>query len=315
MNRRPCLFGAALVMVVAGASPLAAQDIGSASTNVPLAPASGIEVWASRDSDKTAVLKLLGRALWDYQGASQYQGIDVERAWFSPDGQRTREQTRAYLDFAGSLEGQWNWSAKLGTNGSTVLGSASIRTMDWDKELFVEREVVETPKGLDQGIYYSFAGASADLVSGPLDTLSAMVGFQKFTGKNARIHLRSNYVHVLNSKLGVSVQLRARYFHSTVPGEFDYYSPRDFEQLIPVIQLRHFTNTGCMILVAGGYGVQKATATGLEASRLADVRLESPVRSRHFRAFVQLLYSNSSLVGAAGNYRYFVGRLGLTTRL
>lgn len=304
---------AAIAAAIVVQSPAHAQSvIGGEKSQVP---AIGVELWASTDSDKTGVVKLLGRALWDFEGSAKYQGIDVERAWFSPDGQHARVQSRVYLDLADTLDAKWNWTARIGTNGHTVLGSASIRSRDWSKELFVEREVVETPRGLDQGIYYTFAGASLDLISRADDTLNGMAGFQKFSGRNDRLHLRATYVHVVSSRNGISIQLRARYFHSTHPNEFDYFSPREFLQLIPVLQMRRFTHSGWMVLLAAGYGEQKATGSGWQAARLADFRVESPASSRKLRAYVEVQYSNSSLVGAASNYRYIVGRIGLTTRL
>lgn len=308
---RCCALASAIPL--AAAAPAGAQSIGG-QANL-LQPAIGAELWMSKDSEKTSVVKLTGRALWSFEGAADHQGIDIERAWFRPEGQHAREQTRAYLDLAGAAGGKWNWSAKVGTNGNTVLGALSLRASDWSKEAFAEREIVETPRGLDRGIYYTLVGASVDLISRSRDTLSTMAGVQKFTGRNARLHLRGTYVHVLEPKLGLSVQLRARYFHSTVPGEFDYYSPRDFVQLVPVVQLRRFDSRGWMALAALGYGAQQATGGRWQSARLMDLRLESPARSRQLQAFAELQVSNSSLVGAAGNYNYAVVRLGLTTRL
>ena len=306
---------AILCAAIASWSPAIAGNPGTADRPLEAGPAAGVELWTSDDSDKTSVVKLLGRALWQFDGPEQYQGIDLERAWFSPEGQHVRTQTRVYVDLAGGKGSPWQWATRIGTNGDTILGSASVRSSDWSKELFVEREVVETPRGLDQGIYYTFAGASADLISRGADTFNALAGIQKFTGRNDRFHLRATYVHVLEPKLGLSLQLRARYFHSTVPGEFDYYSPRDFVQLIPVVQVRRHSHSGWMYLVAVGYGAQKATASSWQAARLADLRVESPVTAKNLQTFAQLQYSNNSLIGAAGNYNYVVARLGLTMKL
>ncbi|HEX6785396.1 MAG TPA: hypothetical protein VF098_12195 [Sphingomicrobium sp.] len=294
------------------ATPLRAADHDGAPA---LEPGAGIETWSSTDSDKTSVIKVLGRALWDFEGPAKVQGIDLERAWFIPEGQHARRQTRVYLDLADSIDGKWKWNARIGTNGDTVLGSASVRSNDWSKEFFVEREIIETPRGVDEGIYYTFAGASANLIATARDTVNVMAGFQKFTGRNERLHLRGTFVHVVKPDAGLSLQLRARYFHSTVPGEFDYYSPRDFVQLIPVVQMRRFSKTGWMYLVAGGYGAQKATGSGWQGARLASLRVESPASSKRLQAFIEVQYSNSSLVGAAGNYHYVMGRIGLTRRL
>jgi len=292
----------------------AAAPAGAASQGPGPANAAGIEIWSSADSEKTSVVKLLARSLWEFDGPERFQGVDFERAWFAPQGQHARMQTRVYAEFADRLGEGWNWTARIGTNGKTVLGSGSVHSRDWSKEIFVEREVVETPRGLDHGIYYTFAGADADLLSTERDTINVMAGLQKFTGTNDRIHLRATLVHVIDAGRGISVQLRSRYFHSTAPGEFDYYSPRDFVQVIPVVQMRRFSKSGWMYLVAGGYGAQRASASNWQPARLADLRIESPASSGKLHAFAQVQYANSSLVGSAGNYSYVLGRFGFTSR-
>ena len=278
-------------------------------------PAPGMEINFSTDSDHTDVIKLLGRGLWSFADRDHYQGVAIEQAWFSPSGDETRKETRAYIDLADNLGADWRWRARVGTNGDTILGSASVRSKDWSKEFFVEREIVETRLGLDRGIYYTFGGASLDIPAGPSDTFNVMGGIQEFTGKNVRTHLRGNYVHVLAPKLGLSAQLRARYFHSTRPGEFDYYSRRNFLSVLPVVQMRRFDNRGWMYLLALGYGAQKATGSHWQSARLADLRIESPARSNRLQAFAQLQYSNNSLNQGGGGYHYVSGRLGLTIRL
>jgi hypothetical protein len=296
------------------ASAVHAADAGTGGGD-RLNPAAGVELWTSTDSDKTDVIKLLGRALWSFDGRDKFQGLAVERAWFKPMGQHTRERTRAYLDLADGIGDTWKWRARIGTDGHSVLGSASLRTADWSKEFFLERDVVETAQGLDRKLYYSFGGASLDLPAGERDLFNAMAGIQQFTGRNVRLHVRGTYVHVIDPKLGLSFQLRGRYFHSTVPGEFDYYSPRNFLQLVPVVQMRRFDRAGWMYLLALGIGGQKATGATWQAARLADLRIESPARARKLQAFAQVQYSNNSLTGGARGYHYVLARLGLTVRM
>ena len=174
-----------------------------------------------------------------------------------------------------------------------------------------EREIVETPRGLDEDIYYTLIGASLDLYATARDVLNGMAGIQAFSGKNERLHLRASYVHVLKPRLGLSVQLRGRFFHSTRPAEFDYFSPRNYVQLLPVIQMRRFDKAGWMYLAAAGYGVQRATGDSWQAARLVDLRIESPRRARRLQAFAHLQYSNNSLSGA-GDFHYVLARFGLT---
>jgi hypothetical protein len=155
---------------------------------------------------------------------------------------------------------------------------------------------------------------SLDHALGDRDNLNTTAAVQEFTGKNVRLHVRGNYVHVVKPALGFSVQLRTRFFHSTKPGEFDYYSPRNFVQAIPVAQMRRFDSGGWMYLVALGYGVQKATGTGWQSARLADLRIESPHQGRDLQAFAGLQYSNNSLSQGGGSYHYVAVRAGLTAR-
>ena len=305
------LAGLALALV-----PVAGSGSAQSLSDQPSAgPAPGAELSFSTDSDHADVVKLLSRGLWSFSDRDHYQGVAIERAWFSPSGDKTRKETRAYVDLADNLGSDWRWRARVGTNGDTILGAASLRSKDWSKEFFLEREIVETKLGLDRGIYYTFGGVSFDIPAGPRDTFNVMGGLQAFTGKNVRYHLRGNYVHVLAPKLGLSAQLRGRYFHSTRPGEFDYYSPRNFLSVLPVLQMRRFDDRGWMYLVALGYGAQKATGSHWQSARLADLRIESPVRSNRLQAFAQLQYSNNSLNQGGGDYHYVSGRLGVTIRL
>ena len=276
-------------------------------------PSAGLELFTSTDSDNTDVVKLLGKGALRDEGPDSYLGIAVERAWFSPQGQQTLRDERLYVDVAQKLDDNWLAKARLGTDGQSWLGSASVRAKDGSKEFFLEREIVETPRGLDEGIYYTFLGASFDLPASERDVFTAMAGIQKFTGKNERLHLRGSYIRVIAPQIGLSAQLRARFFHSTAPGEFDYYSPENFVQVLPVLQMRRFTSSGWMVLGAAGYGAQRATGGDWQSARLAELRLESPRGMQGLRLFGQVQYSNNSLSGA-GNYDYVMGRAGITAR-
>ena len=276
-------------------------------------PSAGIELFASTDSDNTDVVRLLGKGALRDEGPDSYLGVAVEKAWFTPQGQHTRKDERLYVDVAQKLGDNWLAKARLGTDGHSWLGSASVRARDWSKEFFLEREIVETPRGLDEGVYYTFLGASFDLPASERDVFTAMAGIQEFTGRNERLHLRGSYIRVIAPNLGLSAQLRARTFHSTAPGEFDYYSPKNFLQILPVLQMRRFTSSGWMVLGAAGYGAQRATGGHWQSARLAELRVESPRGMQGLRLFGQVQYSNNSLSGA-GNYDYVMGRLGITAR-
>lgn len=279
----------------------------------PTAPAAGIETIVSTDSEKTDVKKAIGKAYWQFEGPGEYGGISIEHVTYRFRDGPNRNEKRFYLQLARSSK-DWAWHARIGANRDTVLGAGSIRAADWSKELFIERERVETPRGVSDGLYYTLLGASADILSAPRHVLNGMIGVQQFTGDNERILLRGSYIHVLAPSLGISAQLRTRYFHSTSPGEFDYFSPRDHVQLLPVVQMRRFDRNGWMYMAAFGFGAQRSTGSGWERSKLIDAKIESPASARKFQFFIHAQYTNSSLAGAASGYNYVTARAGAVAR-
>lgn len=274
-------------------------------------PAAGTEVWLSTDSEGTEVVKLVGRALWDFGGKDEYAGVAVEQAWFTPATGEQRKFSRVYLDLANKLNEGWRWRARLGTDGETILGTAEIRRADWTRSVFIEREIIETEQGLNRRIYFTFAGASTDIVIDDANTLAVTGGVQEFSGKNERLHLRGRYVRPLKVLPGLSAQMDLRYYHSTEPNEFDYFSPEHFLRAMPILQLRRFDGDGWMYLVAGGYGAQTSTGSNWQPARYFQFRMESPRSVRKLDAFAEVVYTNDSLVGGL-NYDFLQGRLGLS---
>lgn len=273
--------------------------------------AAGTEIWASTDSEGTNVVKVSGRALWDFQGKDDYAGIVVEHAWFTPAVGETRQFDRVYLDMADRLNDKWRWRARLGTDGDTVLGSAELRRADWSRSFFFGREIVETAQGLNRRIYYTFLGASTDIPIDENNTLAVTAAVQEFSGENERLHLRGRYVHVLKASAGLSAQMDLRYYHSTKPGEFDYFSPANFVRAVPILQWRKFDDNGWMYLAAAGFGAQRSTGSDWMPARLVQLRFESPRSSDRLDAFGELVYTNDSITGGP-SYDYLQGRLGLT---
>jgi len=247
----PVRILALLVLALCGARGEAQST--SVVDQVPAAAT--IDLFASTDADHTQVVRSGIDLDWAHTGEDQYAGIRVEKAWFAPLGQATTSFDRVYGRYA-DKNNRLAWSAQVGTDGHTVLGSLNVSDASpYRKEFFLERDIVETPRGVGQGIYYTFGGFALDVPLTDRDSATAVVGAQQFTGKNVRLHLRGNYVHVVKPDWGLSVQLRTRYFHSTVPGEYDYFSPRWYAEVLPVIQVRRYSG-GWRYLVAAGYGGQ-----------------------------------------------------------
>lgn len=270
----------------------------------------GVDTFYSSDSDHTEVLKVGADFDWHWKGDEEYRGVRVERAWFKPLGQREKRFNRAYMRVADRL-GQWKWSATIGTDGRTVLGSAAIHNeAKLRQEYFIEREIVETPVGLRRGIYYTFGGVALDVPVDERNSFTFFGGLQEFTGSNVRAHLRGTYVHVIKPKWGLSVQLRGRYFHSSRPHQFDYYSPRWYAEVLPVLQVRRFVG-GWQLLGAAGLGRQRDADSGWRSSRYLNARVTSPAFEKGWAVSAAATYSNTP-VSSGLVYRYTQFTLGLT---
>lgn len=299
---------AALSALCLSPAHLSAQDLESA-------PAAGAEVFYSSDSDDTEIVRTAIDLDIANRGEDSRYGIRLEKAWYDPSGTGTREKERVFLR-AADVSGDWTWSALVGTDGDTVIGSVSVHDeAPWRKEAFIERDIVATPRGLDEGIYSTFGGAAIDIPVDDRNIFTVLGGVQEFTGDNVRLHARANYVHVLDPELGLSAQLRTRYFHSSEPNEFDYYSPRYYVQVLPVAQLRRFVSRWELV-GAVGVGVQKDAASDWRRSDFLNLRVRSPQNDRNWQVQADLTYTSQPGDNAVsgGDYSYLQTRIGVLRR-
>ena len=169
------------------------------------------------------------------------------------------------------------------------------------------------PRLSPTGVYYTFAGAAIDLPADDRNVVTLFAGVQPFTGDNVRTHLRASYVHVVTPDWGLSAQLRARYFRSSHPGEFDYYSPRWYAEVLPVVQMRRFVG-GWQLLGAAGYGAQRDSESKWRDSRFLNLRVTSPRFRKDWVLTGSLVYTNTP-VSAGFTYRYTQFSVGLTKAL
>lgn len=274
------------------------------------AQAVGTDIFYSSDADDTEIVKAGINFDLAYAGPEKRWGIRVERARFTPLGQHSKTMDRVYLRGADSV-GRWKWAATVGTDGHTILGSAGVHDESgFRKEFIVERDILETPQGLSRGLYYTFAGGALDLPASERDTVTLFAAVQPFTGGNVRTHLRATYVHVVEPDWGLSAQLRTRWFHSSDPGQYDYYSPRWYAEVLPIVQLRRFVG-GWQLLGAAGYGAQRDSGSHWRSSRYFNARVTSPRFRKDWALNANLLVSNTP-VSTGYTYRYTQLSVGVT---
>ncbi len=305
MTVRHILIAGCAVLIAA--SPVQAQD--AATTDAP-SHAVGTDVTFSTDADNTDVLRIGGNFDWRYRDSEHYQGLRFERTWYDPAGGPDKTDERVYFRMADEA-GAWKYALNVGTNGQTVLGSASIHNeAPFRQEYFIERDRVETSQGVSRPIYYTFGGAALDIPFSDRAQLTVLGGLQEFTGDNLRVHARANAIFVVKPEWGLSVQLRTRYFRNSEPDEYDYYSPRWYAEALPVLQLRRFSN-GWRYLVAAGWGAQRDSRSDWRQSRYANLRVSSPSSRKGWSVNGDATYSNVPITDAP-TYDYLRLSFGLT---
>lgn len=302
------------VAALLAASPAAGQSEPPAPAGSVAKPAIGTEFFYSSDADHTEVVRAALDADLGNAGPDRYLGVRVEKARYNPAGSGWEGRERVYLRAADRL-GRWQLHAKVGTDGDTVIGAVSVNDDSrFRKEAFVERDIVETRAGLDRGIYSTFVGAAIDLPVDDRNMFTALVGVQAFTGDNVRLHLRGSYSHVVKPDWGLSVQLRGRYFESSHPRQFDYYSPDWYAEALPIVQMRRFIGSWELV-GAAGYGMQRDSDSDWRASRYLHARFRSPLASA-WSVNGAVTYTNTPSATGVSNdgYSYVQFTLGLSRR-
>lgn len=181
----------------------------------------------------------------------------------------------------------------VGTDVDNLIGGLTIHDESkYRKEFFVERDMIETRQSVrGNGIYYTFVGAALDVPVNDRINLTFVAGVQEFTGSNVRLHARANFVHLLKEEWGLTAQLRTRYFHSTEPGEYDYFSPRWYVQVLPVLQLRRRAG-GWRYVVAAGAGAQRDAVSDWRESYFGNVEVISPEVGKGWHLKAGAMYNN-----------------------
>lgn len=292
---RPFLLAAAL-----------AASVPAARAEEPVAgPALRPEWLVSSDSDGNhSVRASLG---WDVsrRDLEHWWGVRAERLRYAGPGWREVDE-RLFLRAAGG-EGGWRWQGEVGSDGHDLLGSASVHsTGRWRQEYFLERDVLETELGAAEGRVHTFAGAALDMPLGERATATVLAGLQDFGARNLRRHLRATLAWTALPEAGLSLQLRARQFHDSDPGEAGYFAPGRYRQWLGVASMRRFTEGGHQWRLTAGLGRQHIGDGPSQRARLFELDVRTRASGRHYlRATAG--YSDAPGNQAAGpgyDYRY-----------
>ena len=224
MNRLPVtLLASALAFAgAASAEPLAA----------------GGGYYASDDSERFSSRRTIVDGMAGYSHLENRTGVRYVDYAFSQDGWHRRgEQLRFVANRIDRRTADgWNIEAGVFRQSSHELATldASYRktlSSGTALEAFASRDFVETRNALDNGVHFNFAGASADLPLNPKLTLVGMLGLQDFSDDNQRRHARTRLIYQPVPDLGLTLQLRYRYYdNSRTGGPRYYFNPDRYQE-------------------------------------------------------------------------------------
>lgn len=265
------------------------------------------DAWSSDDSEGTATHR--AGATWQVtrRDAAHWWGLNAEHARYRGSAWRV-DETRLFVRGAGG-RGEWRWSGRVGSNGETWIGDATLHSMRPARsEFFLERDRLDTRNGALQGRYQTFVGAAQDWPVNGRVTLTGVAGVQDFTGGNRRTHLRANASVTVVESLGIAAQLRTRWFKDSAPERADYFAPGEYAEALGALVISRRVGPLRARVVLGA-GQRDVRGGAREPARLAEALLETPAWREGVSFRLRLGYSDAPQAAAIGpDYRYrYVG--------
>lgn len=175
-------------------------------------------------------------------------------------------------------------------------------------EIFINRDWVETATALDNGVHFTFTGASIDPMLSQNTTLVGVAGLQSFSDGNSRHHGRAKLIYQPDPDLGLTLQLRYRAYSSASNNVNNaYFNPSQYDETMLALGWRQKVN-GWMANLTAGAGQQKVASDPLTPTRLLELGLQSPPSNKHYAFRVRALMSQSaSFNGPDYQYSFLQG--------
>jgi len=172
------------------------------------------------DADHFSAMRVRAGGLVDYQSPWQYSGVAAQENFYSQSGWHRnatsvlglwRDQSRDTLAGVNAEVGVIEFAGHTRPVGDASWGLRP--SADTGVELLAAAGLVETQAAIEQGIGYTFWGASLEQKVTERLTVIALAAYQPFTDGNDRVHLRARVVWDALPDQGVNLQVRWRQYH------------------------------------------------------------------------------------------------------
>lgn len=239
-------------------------------------------------------------------------GLVGQNQGFEQHG-RHRAENSVQARFSSRVEDRFWYSLQAGPasygdwNTALWSGNALYRPDDETRyEAFIIREAVETFVALDRHLTLDTAGLTAEYTPHRRLMLAASAFRQSFSDDNHRLGGNGKIGTLLSERLGLGVQIRARYFEDSRTDTVGYFNPDRFheEQLLLVLNSR--MGNSWRLYGLAGPGIQNVAPGDHTSTWLTELSVWGKI-GRSFSISLDSGYSNSSIASASGYRRQYAG--------
>jgi hypothetical protein len=276
-------------------------------------PAAGAGYVLSGDSERfiarrTNVEGIVGYEHLDSKTALRYTDLTFSQNGWSRSGEQLR-LISSHIDKK-TFDG-WRVEGGLLRHASRELWTldASYRkslSTGPAVELFANRDIVETRVALDRGTTFDFGGVAIDVPVNPHVTLVGLVGYQAFSDDNHRRHARARAIWQPSLDLGLTLQLRYRWYDNSMTDVAGaYFNPSRYQEGLFVVGWRQRLGDWRTALPAGA-GYQQVGSASSTMAQLLEASAEKQVGRYAVR--LKAGYSRAAAASATSDpdywYRY-----------
>lgn len=279
--------------------------------------AAGGSLYFSNDSEGFSSRRLRAEAATGFRHLDGKTGLRYTDHQFSRDGWRRSGEQLRFVTHQIDRKTADGWLLEAGVFRQSVhelvtLDSSYRQTLrpGTTVEGFISRDFVETRNALELDTHFNFAGVAVDQQLTPQLTVVGLLGHQGFSDDNQRRHARARLIYQPWEDLGLTLQLRYRYFDSSKEDVARaYFNPKRYDETLAAVSWRQRAGDWRTALTAG-LGVQRVNQDDPSGTRLLEGSAETQVAGYALR--LRAGYSRAAAAAAtdpAYSYRYAVGEL------
>lgn len=280
--------------------------------------AAGGSLLFSKDSEGFSSRRLSAEAVTGFRHLDAKTGLRYTDYQFSRDGWRRSGEQLRFVTHQIDRKTADGWLVEAGVFRQSVhelvtLDASYRKTIrpGTTVEGFANRDFVETRNALELGTHFHFAGIAVDHQLTPQLTLVGLLGHQGFSDNNQRRHARGRIIYQPWHELGLTLQLRYRYFDSSKDDvSRAYFNPQRYDETLAAVSWRHRAGDWRTALT-GGVGVQRIDQDPASGTRLLEALAERQVDGYALR--LRAGYSRAAATAATTDpaywYTYGIGEL------